>query len=160
MAGVVGFVSAILSLVIAFFTAKPLARLLDRWFDLSAHLGGLINGQGAFINFLISFVIIYIIVRVIFIIVARYINRIKRDNKTFENIDKSIGIVLGLGKGLLSICTLFISLYFASAIPFIGDMLVNWIFNGSYVGRFIYDLTAKIIVPLFGSLQAFTGLGQ
>jgi len=149
MRSIVGFVASIISLVAAIFAAKPLANLFDKWFNLSAHLGG----QGRFINFLICIVLIYTIIYLIFFFVHRAIKKAKQDNKTLDKADKIAGIFLGLVKGTLSICMTLLTLYFLSVIPFM-EKVVEWLLNKSAIGRFFYDLTVKIITPILGAVEA------
>jgi len=153
MRSIVGFVASIISLVIAIFAAKPLAKLFDNWFSLSEHLSSVIKGQGSFLNFLICIILIYTIVYLIFFFVHRAIRKAKEKNRTLDKADKIAGIFLGIAKGILSICMTLLTLHLLSAIPFMEDV-TNWLLNKSVIGEFFYNLTAKIVTPILSALEA------
>ena len=154
MRNILGFIASIISLVIAIFASKPLAGLLDKWFNFSEHLSKLIKGQGSFLNFLICIIVIYTIVYLIFFFINRAIRKAKEEHKTLDKADKIAGIFLGIAKGFLSICMMLLTLYFLSVIPFMGKV-VDWLLNKGVIGKFMYETTAKLIAPIFGALEAF-----
>jgi len=153
MRGILGFTASIISLVAAIFTARPLAKLLDRWFNLSEHLSSLIKGQGSFLNFLLCIILIYATIYLIFFFVHRAIRKVKEKNKRLDKVDKIAGILLGLAKGTLSICMALLALYLLSSIPFM-DKAVDWMLNKSTIGKFMYGITADIVAPIFGAIES------
>ena len=160
MAAVVGFVSGLLSFAIAVFSARPLANLMDKWFNMSASFSGFLSGNGRFISLLICGGVVYLICRLVFWVIAKFIIKIKEGNKVIDKMDKIAGLVLGIAKCIVSVCMMFVTIHLLTSIGFMATFR-DWLLNGSYIGSFIYGLVERLIFPLLGDLlaDAFAGAG-
>ena len=147
--GVLGFAAAIVSLTVAILCAKPLARLLDKWFGFS-------GAVGALPNMLICGVVVYLLIWFAFFIVMRFVRRAKEKNKKLDKADKIGGIFLGIAKTLVSVSMFFLTLYLMSSVPF-ASKIGDWLLKGSVIGQFIYDVTLKIVVPIWKALEGAAG---
>ena len=157
MRGIIGFISGTLSFMAAFFMAKPLAKLAQNWFGMSKALNKILTNNGNFLSMLIWGIIVYLICRLIFYFIGKVIKRIKERNAGIDVADRIGGIFLGLAKGIFSIAMIFVTLYLMSSIPLV-DKLADWLLKGSHIGKFIYGLTEKLVIPWFGEM--INGMGK
>lgn|GEM_PF-1255000 len=150
MGAIVGFTAKFVSLIVAFVLASPLAGLLDRWFGIFGTFDGILGGAGGrFLTIFICGAVVYILFRIFFHIVGKFIRRAKENNETLNRVDKFLGIFLGIAKFACLMILLSTLAFLLSVIPLVGNS-VDWLFEGSTVGRWIFNLVVENVLPTFG----------
>ena len=164
MCGIVGFVANVLSFAIAIFSAAIVSNFVNGFVDLSGYFDTLLAGKGAFISVLACGVAVYVLCRLVFFFINRLIKKIKKTNKAVDKVDKFAGLILGVLKCALLLCTVFVVIYLLSAIPFVHDTIELAFTSGqweSVVARYLYNAVVDYVIPLIGGVMtnAFSGFG-
>jgi uncharacterized membrane protein required for colicin V production len=162
MNGILGFISGAVSVLVAIYSCRRLADLLDSTIKFSDKMDGVISGKGYALNVLISAVVIWAVCRLVFFVIGRFIKRLKSDSRVIDKIDKFFGIFLGILQCAVLVISFFLLTYLLQAIPFAHDYIMKMFSAGvtgyedSKFGVQLYDFVVEYIVPHTVGLVADT----
>jgi len=164
--GILSFVTIFASIIIAIFLARPIARVLDSWFNLAETAGNWFTGDGnldtmARNNGLIvltvfSAIFVFALIRIILWLLRKRIRRLKEDFHTFNRVDQLFGFFFGLFRFIFYTTIVSTFLLVASSLTFL-EWLPNWLFEDSTVAYWIYQQCITIMAPLLRLLNPLDG---
>jgi len=161
--GVLSFISTFVALILSVLLARPVAGLLDNWFDLADSLSALFTGSGPLDNIarsngmllliILVGIALFIATKISVFFLKRLAKRLTESNPTINTVDR----VLGLGFGIFRFCLWAFSLgtiiFVLSAMNAFSG-IEDWIFTDSTLARWIYDRVVDLAIPLLRSIGA------
>ncbi len=194
------FCSSILSVTASFFLAKPLASLLNNWFNLATTIGNSIASQinGFFaefsvemtgaqimsekcsatgilkfaLNFFIKpeatyidkadvvskvglnagslalmaicMIVAYLLIKLVIFLLSKLFGAIKKNCQAINGLDRVLGLVLGIAKGMVIVFAVFVIANLLQSIPAVANFL-DTTFNNSCIAKPIYDFVNNLV---------------
>lgn len=139
-----GFLGSIISIfgwlggiIIAWLLKDIVANLLENWFALTTKIGYTLN-------VIISFISVFVLVKIL-VFVINYLIKFILKNNAFGKINKLLGFILGLAKGVIYICTILVLLTLLQNIPSVSEK-VTPIINQTVITKNSQQLVEKFIL--------------
>lgn len=140
--------STVLALLIAFFTASPLANFLDRKFDLVSKIATW-KVPGLTAQTLLSLMVgvgVFIVARLLFILLDKFLQYIKEKVKAVNTVDRVLGTVFGL---LLSVVCLAVLFMVTDALSLTAVLQLTPE-QGGFFAPYLFNFFKQHIFPLVG----------
>jgi len=102
---------------------------------LSSSLGEL---AGNFVTMAICMIIAFILIKLAVYFLAKIFDSLKKKSLAFSGLDRVLGLVLGVLKGLVFVAVVFIIASMIQTIPTVANFL-DTVFEGSSIGKPLYD---------------------
>jgi uncharacterized membrane protein required for colicin V production len=113
-------VTSIVSLIAAFFLAKPVAEFINNTWDvadklepwINEHIGFLerFNEKGWFALFILTVIGLFIVIRLLLIIVDRLLKKLKESSQAVNFLDKTLGFLFGIVMAAVAVVGLLMTI--------------------------------------------------
>lgn len=102
---------------------------------LSSNLGNL---AGNFVTMAICMILAFVLIKLAIYFLAKLFDSLKNKSLAFSGLDRLLGLVIGVLKGLVFIALIFVVAGMLQTIPTVANVL-DTVFEGSNVGKPLYD---------------------
>ncbi|MBE5746424.1 MAG: hypothetical protein E7359_03970 [Clostridiales bacterium] len=99
---------------------------------------------GNVVTMAISMVIAFIIIRLIIFFLAKIFDALKKKSLAINGLDKTIGLILGIVKGLIFFAIVCVVANLLQTVPAVADAL-DTVFTGSNIAKPLYDFITGFV---------------
>lgn len=152
-----GFFASLLSLlgfvgtfVLAYFFSDQVLALFDHLFGLTSLVQSVFGASvGQVVAVIVAFIITYLLIRLLIFILNHTVGKLFK-GKVFGGVNRFMGFVLGLGKGVMYVALAMVAINIASFIPqvkewssttmqqtYVVGHVYNWV--GLQLGNYLSD---------------------
>ena len=116
------------------------------------------GGLGFIMLLIITAVVVFIGILLLLRFLNKVIDKLTRNDSIFV-VDRILGLVFGAARCFITLMSAFALVFIISSIPFASGV-ADWLFNGSVVTKFLYELAGGIFVWILETFNIVTVMAK